>query len=152
MRTTSNILQRTLFPGLASGENDQILKMLQAGWGGCFREKIYPLLDASEVEAEYCGNNGRPTKNLTTLLGTRVLQQAFGLTDGEALLRLAADSSFHMALSIDKPTDKSVYCCPKTYWTFRKKLRGTESGERIVNCLAQKFISELECWRQPSKD
>ena len=104
------------------------------------------------MEEKYCGINGRPTKNLTILRGTRVLQQAFGLTDGEALLRLASDSSFHMALHIDEPSDKNARCCPRTYWTFRKKLRGAESGERIVNDLAKKFISELERWRQPSED
>ena len=143
MRTISNLDQRTLFPGLSNGDNDKAVQLLLSGWAGFFRAKIFPMLDTSQVEEKYCGNNGRATMNLTTLLGLYVLQQYFDLTDEEALIRLAGDITFHLALHIDYMSDKNVYCCPKTYWTFKKKLNSTNNVEQIVNDIINKFISEF---------
>ena len=62
---------------------------------------------------------GRPTKELHTVPGTLILQQAYDLTDIEAVSQLCFNIQWHYALNITEESDSAKYMCPKTLWNMR---------------------------------
>ena len=77
------------------------------------------------------------------MLGGLILQQAFDLTDEEAVMQLSFNIQWHYALNITDETDSAKYISPKTLWNMRKIV--TENGldavifEGITGKLARVF-------------
>jgi len=94
-------------------------KMLDQSWSGLFKRAILPNLPVRKVAPFFRSDFGRPTKELYTVLGALVLQQAFDLTDEEAIGQLAFNIQWHYALNITEESDSAKYMCPKTLWSMR---------------------------------
>ncbi|WP_321417433.1 transposase [uncultured Desulfobacter sp.] len=69
---------------------------------------------------------GHPTKELFTMLGVLLLQQAHDLTDEETVSQLAFNIQWHYVLNLTEESDGAKYLCLKTLWTFRQLMIGKE--------------------------
>ncbi|MBF0468813.1 MAG: transposase [Desulfamplus sp.] len=75
-------------------------KKLDESWAGLFQREIFPTLPVRELFPYFSSSNGRPTKDLYTVVGVLILQQAFDLTDEETVDQLAFNMQWHYALNI----------------------------------------------------
>ena len=94
-------------------------RMLNESWAGLFQEQILNALPVEHLSPFFTTGFGRPTKELHTVLGTLILQQAFDLTDEETVNHLAFNIQWHYALNITEESDSAKYMCPKTLWNMR---------------------------------
>jgi hypothetical protein len=95
-------------------------QMLDQSWPGLFRKFILPELPVTEFAPFFDPGFGRPTKDISTVMGLLVLQQTLDLDDEEAIEQLAFNIQFHYALDITEESDAALYICPKTLWTMRR--------------------------------
>ena len=98
-------------------------KLMDASWAGIFQKKILPILPAKELFRElfphFNASFGRPTKELYTVIGVLIFQQAFDLTDQETVEQLSFNLQWHYALNIYGQSDEATYMSPKTLWNNR---------------------------------
>jgi hypothetical protein len=123
--------------------NVGLSKLLDDNWSTIFRNTIYPLLPVDRVARFYCSDNGRPTKDLATMLGLAVLQEIFDLTDQQVLDNLVFYLSFHYALNLTQLDTETLYICPRTYISFRHKLMNNEAGEDIFYDMTLKLAEKF---------
>ena len=117
-------------------------KMLDSDWPGFFREYILDLLPVEAFSVLFPHKNGRPTKEMYTVLGTLALQQYHDLTDIEAVNQLSYNIQWHYALDIPEESDQAKYICPKTLWTMRTL--ATELGiDTVLFEAVSKNLAEL---------
>jgi hypothetical protein len=93
---------------------------LEHSWPGLFREHILPQLPVREFAPFFNPRFGRPTKDLSTVMGLLILQQTLDLDDEETVDQLAYNLQFHYALDIFEESDDAKYICPKTLWNMRR--------------------------------
>ena len=94
-------------------------QILDESWAGLFREHILPFLPVKHISPFFTAGFGRPTKELYTVPGTLILQQAYDLNDFEAVGQLCFNIQWHYALNITEESDSAKYMCPKTLWNMR---------------------------------
>jgi hypothetical protein len=94
----------------------QMLTCLELDWPGQFRSAVLPLIDEEKYRPLYHADNGRPNAPVRLVLGVLLLKDLFNLTDEEALLELAYDLRWHVAL---ERTLADAPCCQKTLHNFR---------------------------------
>ena len=94
--------------------------MLDQSWPGLFRKFILPELPIREFAPFFNPGFGRPTKDISTVMGLLVLQQTLDLDDEETIEQLAFNIQVHYALDITEESDAAKYICPKTLWTMRR--------------------------------
>jgi hypothetical protein len=93
---------------------------LDDSWPGLFREHILPQLPVREFAPFFNPRFGRPTKDISTVMGLLILQQTLDLDDEETVDQLAYNMQFHFALDITEDSDDAKYICPKTLWNMRR--------------------------------
>jgi len=96
--------------------------MLDQSWAGLFQKEILRDLPIKEIIPNFSRTEGRPTKELYTMLGVLVLQQTHDLTDEETISQLAFKIQWHYALNITDESDSAKYVSLKTLWNFRQLL------------------------------
>ena len=94
-------------------------ELLDQSWAGLFQKELLRELPVGEVVSFFNDDFGRPTKELHTMLGVLVLQQAHDLTDDETVNQLAFNIQWHYALNITEESDSAKYICSKTLWNMR---------------------------------
>ncbi len=95
-------------------------QMLDQSWPGLFRKFILPELPVRQFAPFFNPGFGRPTKDISTVMGLLVLQQTLDLDDEEAIEQLAFNIQVHYALDITEESDAAKYICSKTLWTMRR--------------------------------
>ncbi len=75
-------------------------QLLDTGWPGLFCEHILPSIPVGDVSRHFDPSMGRPAKELFAMLGALILQQAFDLTDEEAVQQFAFNIQWRYALNI----------------------------------------------------
>jgi len=60
-----------------------------------------------------------PPKELRTVFGALILQQAHDLSDNERVNQLAFNIQWHYALNITEESDSAKHMCPKALWNIR---------------------------------
>lgn len=124
--------------------------MLDQQWPGFFRDHILDLLPVDKLALAFPSDQGRPTKELYTVLGALALQQFHDLTDRQVVDQLSFNIQWHYALDIAEESDQAKYICEKTLWTMR--LYASKLGidadvfDAIANQLAEMF--EVDTSRQ----
>jgi len=138
MIRTNNPNQRTLFDpwDYLSPKRRTILEQ---SWSGLFREEILCELPVQETKSNFSKTMGRPTKELYTMLGVLLLQQAHNLTDEETVAQLAFNIQWHYALNITEESDDAKYISLRTLWGFRKLLIEKELDSIIFDKIATKL-------------
>jgi len=118
-------------------------ELLDQSWAGLFQKELLCELPVGEVASFFNDGFGRPTKELHTVLGVLILQQAHDLTDDETVNQLAFNIQWHYALNITEESDSAKYICPKTLWNMRSVVvdhdLDTTVFDRITGKLAQVF-------------
>ena len=73
-------------------------KLLDASWAGLFQRELLCELPVDKVVSFFSDEFGRPTKELHTMLGVLILQQAHDLTDDATVNQVAFNIQWHDAL------------------------------------------------------
>jgi len=108
-------------------------QMLDADWPGLFREYILPSIPVNKVTKYFDANHGRPSKELYSMLGALILQQAFDLTDEETIQQYAFNIQWHYSLNITEDSDSAKYISLKTLWSGRNIVATNDLEDDIFN-------------------
>ena len=118
-------------------------ELLEQSWAGLFQKELLRELPVNKVAPFFTDGFGRPTKEMYTVLGALLLQQAHDLTDEETVNQVAFNIQWHYALNITEESDSAKYICPKTLWNMRSIVvdNGLDATlfENITNKLATVF-------------
>ena len=113
--------------------------LLDQSWAGLFQKELLCELPVDEVAASFKEDRGRPTKELYTVLGVLLLQQAHDLTDDETVNQLAFNIQWHYALNITDESDSSKYMCNKTLWNMRQIVTEKSLDTIVFDCFTDKL-------------
>jgi len=129
-------------------------KLLKGSWAELFQKKILLKLPVESLRKHYHDWNGRPTKELYSMIGLMVLQQMHDLTDEQAMEQFCFNIKWHYALNITNPSDAASYVSPKTLWSMREILSTEEAYTEIFDTTLQTltalFKTDLEKQRMDS--
>jgi hypothetical protein len=130
------------------------VKMLKGSVFEFFRENVLGFLPVEDYANLFCGDNGRPTKELTSVLGAIVLQHLFNLNDVDLCRRFAMDNDFIYALKLDCLPDKDRRICPRTLWAHSKRLANSDLLDNMLQKVSAKMAVfagvDLSCQRLDS--
>ena len=129
-------------------------KELENSWAGLFQKKILPELPVDTLRKHYHDWNGRPTKELYSMVGLMILQQMHDLTDEQAVEQFCFNIQWHYALNITNPGDSASYVSHKSLWSMRDKLATdgiyNEIFDSSLRILAKAFKVDLNKQRMDS--
>jgi hypothetical protein len=129
-------------------------KEIDASWAEIFRQNILPKLPVESLRKHYHSWNGRPTKELFSMIGLMILQQMHDLTDEQAVEQFCFNIKWHYALNITSPADAASYVSRKSLWTMREILTTEEIYNDIfqstLKTLAELFKADLSKQRMDS--
>ncbi len=129
-------------------------KLLVDSWSGLFQQKILPKLPVETLRSHYHEWNGRPTKELYSMMGLMVLQQMHDLTDDQAVEQFCFNIQWHYALNITNASDAASYISHKSLWTMRNFMSTDETYNEIfdktLQTLAKLFKADLSKQRMDS--
>lgn len=108
-------------------------KLLDSSWSGLFQQKILPKLPVEILRSHYHEWNGRPTKELYSMMGLMILQQMHDLTDDQAVEQFCFNIQWHYALNITNFSDAASYISHKSLWTMRDFLSTDEAYNKIFD-------------------
>ncbi len=114
-------------------------EMLDSQWPGFFREHILDLLPVEKLALAFPSDQGRPTKELHTVLGALALQQFHDLTDQQVVDQLAFNIQWHYALNIFEESDQAKYVCKKTLWNMRLYATTLELDGDLFDAIADEL-------------
>ena len=120
---------------------DKCRKLIDDSWAGIFQREILPDLPVNELFEYFSTSHGRPTKDLHTVIGVLIFQQAFDLTDQETVIQLASNIQWHYALNIFNPSDAAAYMSLKTLWNNRNLILSNELDKVIFNKITEKLAN-----------
>jgi len=113
--------------------------MLEQGWPGLFREHLLDELPVDQVIPHFKEGFGRPTKELHTVLGVLLLQQAMDLNDEQTVHQLSFNIQWHYALNITEESDEAKYISEKTLWSMRRLMVEDNMDEVMFERLTDKL-------------
>ncbi len=119
-------------------------QMLESGWPGLFRRHILASIPVNKVSKHFSETFGRPTKELFSMLGALILQQAFDFTDEETAQQYAFNIQWHYSLNITEESDSAKYISLKTLWNNRNIVASNNWEEDIFNAGTQKLAQVFE--------
>ena len=119
-------------------------KMLAKGWPGIVRGELLERLPIERVRLCFDAKQGRPTKELYTMVGVVVLQQMLDLTDREVVAALAFDARWHYALDIRWESDADKYVCERTVRGYRKRMVELGLDRVIFERLTDRLLAVFE--------
>ena len=119
-------------------------KLLDQSWAGLFREHILQELPVDELTPFFREDFGRPTKELYTVMGALLLQQAHDLTDEETIAEVAFNEQWHYALNITSESDEAKYICPKTLYNAHRLFMDHNLAEVVFDKIAAKLAQVFE--------
>jgi hypothetical protein len=121
---------------------------LKNSWAEIFRSEILPALPVESLRKYYHDKNGRPSKEMYSMLGLMILQQMRGLTDEKAVGDFMFDTRWRYSLDVPGDSDSEAYVSLKSLWSIRKHL--TEDGlyvemfEQVTKKLAEVLKVEFD--------
>jgi hypothetical protein len=133
MFRTKSHKQGTLLDPWAHEMGPSRFKLLENSWAKLFHDEILPVLPAQKLAAQYHKSFGRPTKEMSAVLGAIQLQQTHDLTDEQTVEAYAFNQLWHYALEITSSSDDGAYLCGKTLWTVRQHVMALGLDEAMFN-------------------
>ena len=114
-------------------------KMLDEEWPGLFREHLLEELPVDQMLPNFTDGIGRPSKELHTVLGVLLLQQALDLTDKAAIEQLCFNIQWHYALNIPEESDDAKYISEKTLYSMRQIMIDNHLDETMFDAISDKL-------------
>lgn len=114
-------------------------KLMDKSWAGLFRDEILEELPVDELAPFFKEDFGRPTKELYTVMGAVLLQQALDLTDEETIEMVAFNEQWHYALNITEESDEAAYICPKTLYNVHRLFMDHNIDSAVFKKVADKL-------------
>ncbi len=114
-------------------------KLLDRSWAGLFREHILEELPVDELMPFFKEDFGRPTKELYTVMGAALLQQAHDLTGEETIEQVAFNEQWHYALNITDDSDEAAYIRPKTLYNVHRIFMDHDIGSAVFDKITDKL-------------
>jgi len=119
-------------------------RLLDESWAGLFREHILEELPVEALMPYFKDDRGRPTKELYTVMGAVLLQQAHDFTDEETIEEVAFSEQWHYALNITSDSDEATYICPKTLYNVHRLFMDHEIDSAVFNKITDKLAEVFE--------
>lgn len=119
-------------------------KELDKSWAGLFRHKILKTLPVDELSKHYHSSNGRPSKEMYSMLGMMILQQMHDLTDEQAVEQYSFNIKYHYALDITGFSDAHSYVSLRTIWEMRRLLTQENLHEVLFKKINRKLAKILK--------
>lgn len=119
-------------------------RMLDESWPGLFREHLLGELPVDQIIPFFRDDFGRPSKELYTLLGALLFQQAMDLNDTDTVEQLAFNIQWHYALNITDESDSAKYISEKTLWTWRQVFIENQLDQVIFNNITEKLAKVFQ--------
>ena len=119
-------------------------KFLEESWAGAFRKHVLNQLPIDAVIPFFSETQGRPTKELYSLIGALVLQQMHDLTDNETVAQFSFNVQWHYALNITSAGDAEAYMCTKTLWNARNVIAENKIDEILFNSITDHLIEVFD--------
>lgn len=116
-------------------------KMLDEDWPGLFRQHLLDQLPVQQIARCFCEDNGRPSKELHTVLGVLLLQQAKDLSDRDAIEQLCFNIQWHYALNIPEESDEAKYISEKSLYTMRQLVIERHLDQVLFDNIAGKLAA-----------
>ncbi len=114
-------------------------QLLDESWSGLFRKEILSELPVEALRGHYHDSDGRPTKELTSMIGLMILQQMHDLTDEEAVEQFCFNIQWQYALDITNGSDAYSYVSLKSLWTMRHILTQEGLYKDLFDAVSQKL-------------
>lgn len=114
-------------------------RMLDESWAGLFREHLLDELPVDKMRPFLCDGFGAPSKELYTLLGVLLFQQAMDLNDQQCIEQLSYNIQWHYALNITEESDQAKYISEKTLWHWRQVLIENALDQLIFDNFGKKL-------------
>ena len=114
-------------------------RMLDEDWPGLFREHLLEELPVEQIAPHFKEGVGRPTKELHTVLGMLLLQQAMDLSDQAAIEQLCFNIQWHYALNIPEESDDAKYISEKTLYTMRQLMIANNLDALMFDSIGDKL-------------
>lgn len=124
-------------------------KLLDDSWAGLFQKEILCELPVHKLTPFFNEDFGRPSKELYTVFGVLILQQALDFSDEETLSQLAFNIQWHYALNITEESDSAKYMSPKSLWNFRRLFIDHELDAIVFDAVNTKLSEVFQV--DPSK-
>jgi len=102
-----------------------------------FRTEIISDISTKVFHKHFCIDNGRPTKDLQSVIGLFLLQALKDMTDEEAIEAYCFNDAFRYALDISR----EEYISERAYYYYRAKLLG--EGHAVFNNILTTVASKL---------
>jgi hypothetical protein len=144
MQTFASHVTTSLIHPFSGPGQTKLLADLAGCWASTFREEILPKLPVEKVAKLYCPDNGRPTKNLRTMIALMVIQEFLNLTCSKVLQMLRFNMLVHWALGLDEISDANNHVCLKTYMNFRRKIIEARLDKVIFDDVVSKLVDSLK--------
>lgn len=116
-------------------------KMMDESWSGLFRREILPELPVDALREYYHDCDGRPTKEISSMIGLMLLQQMHDLTDEEAVEQFCFNVQWHYALDITSDSDAYAYVSLRSLWTMRDHLTEKNLHAVLFETVARKLAT-----------
>ena len=116
-------------------------RLLERSWAGVFREHLLKHLPVRELVARFSRQLGRPTKDLSTVIGALILQQLHDLTDAATVEAVAFNITWHYALDIHAETD--AYLCERTLRNYRRLIIERGLDQILFRSLTDQLIQAV---------
>ena len=116
-------------------------RLLELSWSGVFREYLLDQLPVSELAVGFSDRNGRPSKDLSVVLGALILQQLHDLTDQQTTEAVALNIAWHYALDIRHEPD--AYLCERTLRNYRTRIMESGLDAVLFRGLTDQLIEKV---------
>jgi len=126
------------------------LERIKQSWAGLFREEILAELPVEQMRGHYDQSQGRPSKEVYSVLGAVLLQQMLDLTDEETVDAFAFNLQWRYALDLRDESDQGAYLCAKTLWTMRSMVIREEVAPVLFDRVSSKLkkVFQVDTSRQ----
>ena len=116
-------------------------RLLEGSWAPVFRNYLLQELPVAQIGAHFSDDMGRPSKDLTMVLGALVLQQLHDLTDAETSAAVGFNILWQYALDIQREED--AYVCERTLRSYRRKVIDGGLDQVMFRTLTDKLIASF---------
>lgn len=122
--------------------NDSARLRLEEGWHGVFRNSVLKCLPADYIAQNFSPDQGRPTKEIYSMVGLLLIMEFKQWTALEASEAYSLDSGVQFALNL--PRNKQ-YVSPRTVEYYKRLLReGDDQCAEIFGTVTKQLVDELQ--------